>query len=250
MPVKKGTVIIEGTAWDDPARLRTCADLEAWIREIGFVPLFRNQIPGFSVEERISSKFWQTGDTEQDPWEWRKQIAKRREIAYGKFFDEKSGFISLEWLPYFANFRRKGYDFDYAWENGWASDRDKLIMDVFLETRAHEKYQDKARPFLSSDLKKLAGFGKGGERNFHWTTVDLMMRTYLVTAGFSKMRNKAGNEYGIDTAILLPPEEIWGYEAVTAAYPEAPCDSLQRVIEQVNRFFPGTSEDTVICMLG
>ena len=68
MPVKKGTVIIEGTAWDDPARLRTCADLEAWIREIGFVPMFRNQIPGFSVEERISSKFWQMTERALRTW--------------------------------------------------------------------------------------------------------------------------------------------------------------------------------------
>lgn len=212
--------------------------------------MFRNQIPGFSVEEHISADFWQTGDPEQDPWEWRKQIAESCEIAYGKFFDQKSGFISLEWLPYFVNFRRKGFDFDYAWENGFATNREKRIMDVFLELRAHEKREDGALPFLSSDLKKLAGFGKGGERNFHWTTVDLMMRTYLVTAGFRKKLNNAGKEYGIDTAILLPPEEIWGYEAVTAAYQEDPCDSLQRVIEQVTRFYPDTSEDTVICMLG
>ena len=33
-------------------------------------------------------------------------------VAYGKFFDKKAGFISLEWLPYFANYRRSGYDFD------------------------------------------------------------------------------------------------------------------------------------------
>ena len=37
-------------------------------------------------------------------------IAAGGRIAYGKFFDRKAGFISREWLPVFANYRRDGYD--------------------------------------------------------------------------------------------------------------------------------------------
>ena len=37
-------------------------------------------------------------------------------MAYGKFFDKKSGFISKKWFSYFANYRRDGYDFDALWD--------------------------------------------------------------------------------------------------------------------------------------
>ena len=43
---------------------------------------------------------------------WREIIARSGKVAYGKFFDKKAGFISVEWLPVFANYRRDGDDFD------------------------------------------------------------------------------------------------------------------------------------------
>jgi hypothetical protein len=53
-------------------------------------------------------------------------------VAYGKFFGNKAGFISLKWLPYFANFRRSGYDFDSRYQDGLAERREKKIMDYFI----------------------------------------------------------------------------------------------------------------------
>ena len=35
-------------------------------------------------------------DPERDPWAWRQILAQRGHVAYGKFFDRKAGFISLE----------------------------------------------------------------------------------------------------------------------------------------------------------
>jgi hypothetical protein len=42
---------------------------------------------------------------------WREIIARTEEVAYGKYFGGKSGFVSKEWFPVFANYRRDGYDF-------------------------------------------------------------------------------------------------------------------------------------------
>ena len=53
-----------------------------------------------------------------DPWIWRTVAAGSGEVAYGKLFDNKAGFVSLEWLPVFANWRRDGYDFDARWDDG------------------------------------------------------------------------------------------------------------------------------------
>ena len=109
--------IMHGLDIDDPGCIRTAAQLEDYIEQVGFLPLFRSDIPGFSVEEHVATDAWWTGDAETDPWEWRKEIATGRRIAYGKFFGRKAGFISKEWFPYFANCRREGYDFDARWED-------------------------------------------------------------------------------------------------------------------------------------
>lgn len=112
MANENGTWVMKGLAWDDPYRIRTWQELLNWVNEVGFLLLFANEIEGFSAEEHTSPDYWWTGDAEQDPWEWRKIIARSKKVAYDKFFGDKPGFISKEWLPYFANYRRNGYDFD------------------------------------------------------------------------------------------------------------------------------------------
>ena len=250
MANENGTWIMRGLSWDDPYRIRTWQALVDWINEVGFLPLFANEIPGFSVEEHVSPDFWWTGDREQDPWEWREIIAADRSVAYGKFFDKKAGFISQEWMPYFVNFRRNGYDFDAAWEDGKVIRREKLIMDILTDTDADGDIVWTDKQILTTDLKKMAGFGKGGEKNFPGITTELMMKLYLVTADFRRRKNKKGAEYGMAVSVLLPPEVIWGYDAVTASYAEEPAQSWQKVFDRVKEMFPPAENAEIIRMIG
>ena len=103
-----GEWIMKGLDWNDPYRIRSWRELINWINEVGFLPLFANEVPGFSAEEHVSPLFWWTGDPEQDPWVWREIIPSTGEVAYGKFFGGRAGFISREWFPRFANARRDG----------------------------------------------------------------------------------------------------------------------------------------------
>lgn len=135
-------------------------------------------------------------------------------MAYGKFFDKKAGFISIDWLPYFVNSRRSGYDFDSRWEDGHATRREKKIMDFFIGQDEDGDSEFKDIRILSTDLKKQAGFGKGGEKNYPGVITQLQMETYLVISDFLRRENKRGEEYGMPVSILLPPETIWGYETV------------------------------------
>ena len=75
MAIKNGEWIMRGMEWDDPARIQSWEELIRWIHEIGFLPLFKNEIDGFSVEENTVDLAWWTGDPNQDPWEWRALIA-------------------------------------------------------------------------------------------------------------------------------------------------------------------------------
>ena len=131
MAVENGEWIMRGPAWEDPACIHSWQELVDWIDEVGFLPLFRNGIDGFSAEERTCPTDWWSGDVDRDPWEWRQTIARSGRVAYGKFFGKKAGFISKAWFPDFANWRRDGYDFDSRWDDGLATALQKKILDQF-----------------------------------------------------------------------------------------------------------------------
>lgn len=233
MSSDKITWTMRGLEWDNPLRIRTWRELVSYINEVGFLPLFANEVAGFSAEEHVSPDFWWTGDREQDPWEWREIIARSGEAVYGKFFGQKAGFVSLEWFPAFANCRRDGYDFDARWDDELAPYRQKKIMDCF-------EWQDE---WIGVDLKKNAGFGKGGEKNFPGMVTSLQMQTYLVTKYFRRKRNRRGGEYGMPVCVYSKPEDIWGYDMVTAAYKESPQDSRKKIIGHLRTIWPDMTQE-------
>ena len=223
--------VMQGLSRDDPNRIKSAEELERYVQEIGFLPLFRNEIPGFSAEERTASEDWWTGDADIDPWEWRKVIAARGNVAYGKFFDKKAGFISKEWFPVFTNFRRDGYDFDARWDDELAGIRSKKIMDRFME-------ENEGSEWFSSEIKADAGFGKKGEKNFEGEITRLQMQTYLIIRDFRRKLNKNGEEYGWGIAVYCTPEHLWGYEHVCSRYKEEPEESAAAIYEHAREILP------------
>ena len=95
---ESGEWIMHGMKWDNPDCIHSVDEAIKYINEIGFLPLFKNEIDGFSLEERTVPEYWWSDDPEIDPWMWRAIIARRHDIVYGKFFDKKAGFISKKWL--------------------------------------------------------------------------------------------------------------------------------------------------------
>ena len=231
---------MRGLDWDDPSRVQTWEDLIDLINEVGFLPLFKNEVDGFSVEENTGYLYWWTGDEEQDPWEWRCLMARSGKVAYGKFFGKKAGFISKAWFPHFANWRRDGYDFDSRWDEELASIRCKRVMDQFEN-----------RPELFSfELKRLAGFGKEGEKNFDGTVTDLQMQSYLLIRDFRRRINKKGLEYGWPISVYSTLETLWGYEHISSAYLIDPAASKAMVYQQVLKNFPEAQPTELDAVLG
>ena len=190
-----GEWIIHGVKWNDPKCIQDVDEAVEYINRVGFLPLFKNEIPGFSLEERTVAEYWWSDDPVRDPWRWRIAIAKKHDVLYGKFFAKKAGFISKKWLPVFANYRRDGYDFDALFEDEKAPIKHKNIMDHFMENDAE---------IYSYELKKLAGFGKDGEKGFDGAITSLMMQTYLCNCDFGKGSiKKAWSTAGMWLCILL-----------------------------------------------
>ncbi|MCR4886509.1 MAG: hypothetical protein K5919_06320 [Clostridiales bacterium] len=236
---EQGEWIMRGLDRDDPARIRTVEQLAEVIDRLGFLPLFRNSAPGFSVEERTAADGWWTGDEADDPWEWRRLLADSGKAAYGKFFDRKAGFISLKWLSDFANWRRDGYDFDAWWEDEKAPFRQKKIMDLF----------EGDQELYSFDVKRRAGFGGDGEKNFEGVITDLMMETYLVIRDFRQRLNQKGLPYGWHVAVYTRPETIWGYELLSGAYHRQPEDSRQRIFTRAREICPQATDRQIESIL-
>jgi len=240
---ESGTWIIYGVDENDPECLHTADEAIDYINEVGFLPLFKNEIPGFSLEERTIPKYWWSGDVKNDPWEWREVIARTGKVAYGKFFDKKAGFISVKWLPYFVNHRRDGYDFDALWDDGKASRKQKLVMDLFAGDLENEEY-------LSNELKAKAGFGKEAEKGYEGVISKLQMQMYLCMRDFRQRTNKKGESYGWPVAVYTTPEHVWGYEHITSAYKEKPEESAKRIADHIKDVYPVATDAMIKKVMG
>ena len=236
---------MRGCSPDDPECIHTADELLRLIQEIGFLPLFSNEIEGFSVEERTPAHVWWSGSDLTDPWVWRQILSHNPDIAYGKFFDKKAGFISRQWFPTFANYRRNGYDFDALCGDELVPFRNKKLMDAF---ELDEKMS--SLELMSFEIKAKAGFGKNGQKNFEGVLTDLQMQTYLITGDFQRKKNKKGQEYGWHIAVFETPETKWGYDYVANGYAEDPSTSWDKICNQVRRFFPEAKDPAIKRLLG
>lgn len=214
--------------------IQNAKELTALVEEIGFLPFFRCGIPGFSLQECTPASRWFVSGVE-GPWEWREQLAEGGRAAYGKLFQKKAGFVSLRWYPRFANYRRDGYDFDARYEDGLASRKSKALMDL----------TEKFGGMLSSELKSLGGFGKGGETGFETAMTALQMQTYLAVQRFEYKRDRCGNAYGWGAGRYARPEALYGAELVRSRYGEPPAASRAAIEEQAARLWPQAGAKTI-----
>ena len=201
-------------------------DLTAMIQQVGILPFFTNSVPGWSVEEHIDPAVWFTD--QEGPWEWKGQLASERTCVYGKFIRNKAAFISPEWFPDLANWRRDGYD----WE-GWVDDdmepyKDRLLMQ-YLETHPY---------ILSKTAKRECGFSKG----YDMVLTRLQMQTYVITADFQYSITKDGKPYGWGNAVLDMPERWLG----NLMLKREPQESLERMMKHLIEIIPEADETACI----
>ena len=237
-PEGNGIYRMDGIPWNEPGCIHTADEAIKYINNVGFLPLFSNSVPGFSLEEHTGIDYWWSEDIERDPWEWRIEIARTGEVAYGKFFSKKAGFVSKEWLPYFVNYRRDGYDFEGKYSDGLASYQEKNIMDLFSDENCDMEY-------FSPELKSLSHF-QGSRSKFDSVIQNLMMEFYLVTKDFQRRVNKKGEEYGWSIAVYCTPEHLFGDELVYSAYKEEPTESFTRILEHMKELYPEAKEKDII----
>lgn len=218
--------------------LRSADDIVRLVKKIGFLPFFVNDIQGFSIEEHCPRELWFAADAD-GPWEWKGPIARSGECVYGKFFGGKAGFVSLDVFPDLANYRRNGYDFDARYDDGLASRKDKDVYDTITASGS----------LLSKELKAACNYRKGGNKGFETVITRLQMQTYVNIADFVYMRDKHGNTYGWGVAKYSTPEEMFGYETITAAYKKDPQRSKELLLGRLADILPDVTEDKLLKLI-
>lgn len=213
--------------------IETKRDLTDAVETYGFVPLFRNSIPGFSVAEHVAPRAWFTD--EEGVWEWKGPAIRETGCAYGKFFENKAVFISREWFPDFANYRRDGYDFDARFDDGLAPYRDKRLYDLIAEHA----------PILSKGLKAIGDYRKDGVKGFETTVTRLQRQCYVLIDDFIYETDRRGQRYGWGVAEYSTPEKFFGKDLTDAVYARSPAESYERIFAHLRRLLPDADEKAI-----
>ena len=172
---------------------------------------------------------WHTGDAATDPWEWRMRVLEERDdIAYGKVFFRKSGYITRAWYPSFLAARRQGREFDEIYADGEMSHAAKRIYTTVQANGALPMHA----------VKQLGGFAKEDAARFDRAVVDLQMKLYLTLCGRRQKRSKTGEEYGWSSTVLCTTEDFWGQEVFDEAARLSPQEGADRIAQQVLRLNP------------
>ena len=83
---ESGEWIMHGMKWDNPECIHSVDEAIKYINEFGFLPLFKNDIDGFSLEERTVPEYWWSDNPEIDSW---KQIVDYMHEMYPEATDKQ-----------------------------------------------------------------------------------------------------------------------------------------------------------------
>lgn len=242
-------------------KIYRCKDLEKMVLKMRFLPFFANDITDFSIEEFTPQELW-FSDEEEGPWEWKGPVIRNFNCAYGKLFQKKAGFVSMEWFPELVNYRRAMYNLK-------AEPLQSMGNVIYKTVTEHES-------LLSKEIKALCGYKKQPVKRSvnpfdSWETSEtqallkktkpkgdgfetvmtrLQMGTWLVVADFEYRYDKKGEPYGWGIARYTTPEVLFGKEKVQAAGNRSPEESKQRLIDYLTQLLPQATPEQILKILG
>ncbi len=206
-------------------KIYNAAQLTKFVNEIGFLPLLRMGVDGWSAEEQVDEDCDYTklpdGGWEWPLWKWKGSVIQESGCAYGKFFQSKAGFISREWWADFCNWRRSVYP----------KPAENSIEEIIIETLREQG------SMVTRELRAACGFnGTKMRSKFDAFITRLQMACYIVTEDFIYPVDKHGKEYGWGWSLLTTPEQLFGKEAYAPNC--TPEESYERMRAYFQRLFP------------
>ncbi|MCR4843485.1 MAG: hypothetical protein K5843_00670 [Bacteroidales bacterium] len=227
-----------------PPRIISAETMLQTIQEMGIVPFFENDIPGYSVEEMTSVDNW--FDTQENlsytPWDWKIHCVQSGEIAYGKFLQGKAAFATVEWYAELRNYRR--------------------AQDKYKPDEAQRKVLDYLKENGSIGIKEvrlLLGIKKGAADTI---IAKLMQQCRVVTGDITRVYRGPDLHYnGWQTSSFCTPEALFDKPVVPffAAFEAArgsdlevnhsPEESFRRLQEHIRTLIPDVTEKQLLKLL-
>ncbi|MCH5229894.1 MAG: hypothetical protein J1F12_07885 [Muribaculaceae bacterium] len=207
---------------------------------LGILPFFPNKISQFSVEEMCVPGMLFGGNYEEGCWEWKGPVIRQRTLAYGKFFRRKAGFVSLELLPDFLNYRRYAYPI----EPGSTAEMLYEIISVNDSLSSTELKKlifggRRTEEELPSSLNKEPDIRKS--KSIEAPLQRLQMGGWIIISDFEYKRTKMGERYGWGVARYSTPEYIFG-DSLRFLENKSPQSSLSAIVRFLKKKLPFVSE--------
>lgn len=180
---------------------------------------------------------WHTGDAETDPWEWRMRVLdERSDIAYGKLFFKKSGYITKEWYPYFLAARRGTRSFRDEYSAGAVSRFAKRIYETVSE---HDILPLHA-------IKQLAGFSREDKSVFDRALTELQMKLFLTMCGRQQKLSQKGEEYGWSSTVFCTTERFFGGDVFEKAAKLDEKKSVDEITQRILELNPDAPHKKIV----
>jgi len=205
--------------------IHSCAELTDYIQQVGFLPLLESGIRGFSAEDLVDDDcryvLLPDGGWDWPLWKWKGPIVTSGYCVYGKFFNKKAGFVSMEWWPDLCNFRRYKHP---------APEEGSIEEAILLTLQEHGS-------LITRELRTACGFdGPKMRSRFDSYITRMQMACRIVTEDFVYPIDKHGNEYGWGWSLLTTPEQLYGKEACLCE--RSPQESIKRMLDHLQSLLP------------
>lgn len=213
----------------------------------GILPFFPNNVQGLSVEEMCAPGMLFGGNYDEGCWEWKGPVIRKATTAYGKFFHRKAGFISLQLLPDFLNFRR----FAFPVKEG---SMDAMLLEIIRENDSLSSTELKHLIFggRKRNWDDLPDFQQSLRPNVKSKSLEsplqrLQMGGRIIISDFEYKKTKSGERYGWGVARYSTPEIVFG-DKLSEIEGRSPEQSLRFIVEMTAKVC-GVSKKTLLKLL-
>ena len=217
-------------------QVHDCAEMMDLIVEVGMLPLLDSGVPGYSADELVvpECRYVMTDEGWDWPlWDWKGPLVTEGGFAYGKFFDGKAGFVTMDWCPDRCNWRRAKYT---------EPDEDSVEGVILEVLRVNGS-------MITRELRSACGFtGSKMRSRFDSYVTRLQMACRVVTEDFVYPKDKYGNNYGWGWALLNTPEHLFGRDACHCD--RSPEESRQRLLAHLKALLPQAAEKQIVKLIG
>lgn len=219
------------------------------VKKFGILPFFPNHVKGLSIEEMCMPGMLFGGNHDEGCWEWKGPVIRKRESAYGKFFQRKAGFISLEVLPDFLNYRRSLVPVK-------SGSTDEMLLEIIRENDS----------ISSTELKQLI-FGKlrrddpnslpeneislpivTKRKSLETPLQRLQMGGWIIISDFEYKITKSGERYGWGVARYSTPEVTFP-EIMEKEITKSPAESLEIMVKELKKKISSAKTKSLLKLL-